>query len=267
MKKFYIIFLAFFSCSTLFAQERVFTYTYQSSVQPKGKAEIEVWSTLQDGRTNYYYGIAHRLEFEMGLGGHLQTSVYLNYGYSKGIEDINGFQTLNSNTEYSFSNEWKYQFSKPERGSLGSALYFEYLLSPSKSELEGKLILDKELGKTIQAFNLVGEYGFHKSFSRQQNIIGISSSRELTVELNYGFAYRLNTNLIIGWEIFNQNQFSENYEWENSVLSMGPAFSYSAYDFNINLTLMPQIANLKGGGRELSEHEKLQVRLILSYDL
>ena len=203
----------------------------------------------------------------MGLGGHLQTSVYLNYGYSTGIENVNGFQTLNSNTEYSFSNEWKYQFSKPAKGSLGSALYFEYSLSPSESELEGKLILDKELGKTIQAFNLVGEYEYHKDFNRLGNIIGINSIRELAVELNYGFAYRLNKDISIGWEIFNQNQFSENYDWENSVLSMGPAFSYSAYDFNINLTLMPQIANLKGGGRELTEHEKLQARLVLSYDL
>lgn len=259
--------MALFSSSTLFAQERAFTYTYQSNVEPKGEAEIEVWSTLHKGRSNYYFGIDHRLEFEMGLGGHLQTSVYLNYGYSKGIEEVNGFQTLNSNTEYSFSNEWKYQFSKPTKGLLGSALYFEYSLSPSKSELEGKLILDKEFGKTIQAFNLVGEYEYHKGFSRLGNIIGINSIRELAVELNYGFAYRLKKDISIGWEILNQNQFSENYDWENSVLSMGPTFSYSAYDFNINLTLMPQIANLKGGGRELTEDEKLQARLILSYDL
>ena len=266
MRKLYLL-LALFCSSTLFAQERAFTYTYQSNVEPKGEAEIEVWSTLHTGRTNYYFGMDHRLEFEMGLGGHLQTSVYLNYGYSKGISDINGVQSLNSNTEYSFSNEWKYQFSKPTKGSLGSALYFEYLLSPSKSELEGKLILDKEIGKTIQAFNLVGEYEFHKDFNRQGNIIGINSSRELAIELNYGFAYKLKNDLTIGWEIFNQNQFSENYNWENSVLSMGPAFSYSAYDFSINLTIMPQIANLRGGGRELSEHEKLQARLLVSYDL
>lgn len=267
MRKLYLLAIIFFSCSALYAQERVFSYTYQSGVQPKGEAEIEVWSTLHAGRTNYFLGMDHRLEFEMGLGGHLQTSVYLNYGYSKGIEDVNGIQTLNNSTEYSFSNEWKYQFSKPVKGSLGSALYFEYMLSPSESELEGKLIFDKNLGKTIQALNLVGEYEFHKNFNRTGNTIGVNSSHELEVELNYGFAYKFGKDIALGWEIFDQNQFSESSKWENSVLSMGPAFSYSAYDFNINLTLMPQIANLKGNGRELSEHEKLQARLILSYDL
>lgn len=259
-----LLFIAIVSFVKVSAQDRIYTYTYQSGVLNKGQKEIEVWTTFLNGRNNFYKGIDHRIEFEIGLGAKLQTSFYLNYGYFKAIVEDNGIQNLISNTEYSFSNEWKLKLSDPVANRIGSALYFEYSLSPSTTELEGKIILDKQSGNFINAFNLVGEYVLEKAFSPNGTNIISTNENEVKVELNYGLAYRLKNNIHLGFELMNQNIIAKS-KWENSVVLFGPSFSYSTNGFWINLSCMPQITNLKGGGLELTGNERLQTRLIFSY--
>ena len=264
MKKLLIL-LILINFGNLYAQDRLFTYTYQSTVLSKSQKEIEIWTTLQTGRNNFYRGLGHRMEFEVGLGGNLQTSFYLNYDYSKGIVGNNGIQSIENNTSYSFSNEWKYKLTDPVANAFGSALYFEYTLSPEETELEAKLIFDKQIGRTVHAFNIVGELAFEKEFVPVGDKIQVETGKEKVFELNYAFAYKVKDDLSFGFEVFNQNQFSKTNEWENSVLSAGPSLSYNMNGYWLNLTFMPQITNLKGSGLELSSHEKLQSRLIFSY--
>lgn len=247
------------------AQDRVFTYTYQSGVLNKGQKEIEIWTTLANGRENYYKGIEHRMEYEVGLGSKLQTSFYLNYGYSKSITEENGIQSLNNDAEYSFSNEWKLKLSDPVADRIGSALYFELTMAPAETGYEGKLILDKQTGQFVHAFNLVGEYVNGKNFTQNGAKIDTKNEGLLNVELNYGVSFRVKDNLNIGLEAFNQNQVVKS-KWENSVLMFGPSLSYSTNGFWVILTCMPQIANLKGSGLELTDHERLQTRLVFSYE-
>lgn len=266
MKKILLI-SVIFNISHLYAQDRIFNYTYQSTVLNKGQKELEVWTTLRSGRSNYFRGIDQRVEFEVGLGKKLQTAFYLNYGYSKGIEETNGTQTLNSSVNYSFSNEWKYKLSDPVANVIGSALYFEFGISPSETELEGKIILDKQIGRTLQAFNIVGEYEFETEFNPEGETIDTEPEREAYFELNYAFSYKIKEGFLIGLEARNQNQFSTANELESSVLSLGPCISYYTDGFWLNFTLMPQISNVKGGGLELTEHEKIQARLLFSFAL
>src|SRR4051794_20626531 len=61
------------------ANERHFTYTYESAVLPQGARELEVWTTARLGRHQYFAQFDHRLEFEVGLTPRLQTSLYLNF--------------------------------------------------------------------------------------------------------------------------------------------------------------------------------------------
>ena len=231
----------------------------------KGQKELELWTTLSNGRNHFFRGIDHRMEYEVGLGGNLQTAFYLNYGYSKGIEETNGVQTLNSNVEYSFSNEWKYKLTDPVANMLGSALYFEYSIAPSSTELEGKIILDKQIGRFTHAFNLVGEYELSKDFHENGNKIAMKSENELKIELNYAFAFKVNKGLSVGMDFFDQNQFSTQSKLENSVLLLGPCLSYSSNGFWVNLSVMPQITDFKNGGLNLNDYEKLQTRLAFSF--
>jgi len=255
------------SFSHLYAQDRLFNYTYQSTVLNKGQKELEVWTTLRSRRDNYFRGIDQRLEFEVGLGRKLQTAFYLNYGYSKGVEETNGIQTLNGSVNYSFSNEWKYKMSDPVANFIGSGLYFEYGIGSSEIELEGKIILDKQIGRTLHAFNIIGEYEFDVGFTPEVEIIDTETEREPYFELDYAFSYKIKEGFSIGMEARNQNQFSSANELESSVLSLGPCISFYTDGFWLNFTLMPQISNLKGGGLELTEHEKLQARLLFSFAL
>lgn len=263
MKKLFVL-GAILACIGVQAQDRLFTYTYQSTVLGKGQKEIEIWTTLGADRQDYYRGLNHSLEFEIGLGGKLQTAFYLNYGYNKGITENNGIDYLISNNSYSFANEWKLKLSDPVANKLGSALYFEYVLAPGETELEGKLILDKQTGKFTQAFNLVGELEFEKEFEEDGLELEAETEKEFKLELNYGLSHRITNRWYAGVELMNKNVFEEG-ELEKSVFYAGPGFSYTGDGFWVNFTLMRQFTDFKSGSRNIIGDDGLQARLIFSY--
>lgn len=263
MKK--ILFLSLFlSALTIHAQDRLFTYTYQTNVLNKGQKELEVWTTMKNVRENFYRAFNHKLEFEVGLGSKLQTAFYLNYGYFSSIKSDNNNEYLNSETSYSFANEWKLKLTDPVVNPIGSALYLEYTLGTEETAFEGKILLDKQIGKTTQAFNLVGEYAIVNDFEANDSLINIKKEHEINLELIYGFAYKINKNLSFGIELFNKNRIEEN-EIKYAIFSAGPCLSYNIEGFWINLTYLPQITNLKTGSKELLKNELMQTRLIFSY--
>jgi hypothetical protein len=264
MKKYLLILLSFISLAVT-AQDRLFTYTYQSGVLAKSDKELEIWTTMQTGRNDYYRALSHRLEFETGLGRNIQTSFYLNYGYSRAISQVDGQDILTDQNDFSFSNEWKLKLSDPVANSFGSALYFEYSLSKDETEFEGKLILDKQLGRTVHAFNLTGEYAFEKEFETDGNEIEAETEREKMLGLNYAFAYQIFDYLSVGAEVFNKNVFEEESEIESSVLYGGPCISWSTDKFWVNFSLMPQLINFKSSKPDLTHYEKLQARLLFSF--
>ena len=49
------------------ANDRHFTYNYETAVLAPGARELEVSNTLGVGRSDYYAKLDHRLEFEVGL--------------------------------------------------------------------------------------------------------------------------------------------------------------------------------------------------------
>ena len=56
------------------ANERHFTYTYESAVLPAGQRELEFWTTWRNGRAQYYSGFDHRVEYEFGITDRLDIS-------------------------------------------------------------------------------------------------------------------------------------------------------------------------------------------------
>jgi len=259
-----IVLAAIFAVLTAQSQDRVFTSTYQSNVLNQGQKELEVWSTLGTGRQNFYRGLNHSLEFEIGLGSKLQTAFYLNYGYNKEITPVNGVDVLNANTSYSFANEWKLKLSDPVADKLGSAVYLEYNLAPDETELEGKIILDKQVGRFTHAFNLSGELVSGKSFVPEGSKLKAVSEHELNLELNYSLSYKINEKWFAGIELMNENVIAQN-TLEKSILTAGPVISYTGEGFWINFSLMPQLTDLKAGRRNTTDDDGLQARLIFSY--
>ena len=263
----YLLFVLFFT-STAYSQDRLFTYTYQSSVLGKGQREIEGWNTIHWGREDYYRSFKHRLEFELGLGGHFQTSFYLNMKNTSFQTFENSQPVISSEIDISFSNEWKYKMSDPVANALGSALYGELTVSKDEIEIEAKVILDKKMGHFTHALNLVAEPEFETEIENGE----AETEMELSFSALYGMQYQVSKNLNIGFELSNRNKSNDENVWEYSTLFGGPCISYSTDKFWINFTIMPQLTGLYYykkdsmiNGKVLDENEKLETRLIFSF--
>lgn len=265
MKKILLFSMVLFTFSTQ-AQDRLFTFTHQSNVLNKGQREIEVWNTMATGKDKFYRGFDHSIEFEMGLGSNLQTSFYLDHGYSKGIESNGTTENIAEESHFSFKNEWKLKLSDPVADAIGSALYFETKLATDEVELEGKFIFDKKIGNSLHALNIVSEYAFLDELENNGSKIDVKKEKELNFNLNYGYSYRVNENLSLGLELMNNNR-NEGDKWIYSTLYAGPSLSYNAEGFWINLSFVPQITDFKSGALDLNHNQKYLTRLLFSYAL
>ncbi|MEO8796021.1 MAG: hypothetical protein ABI390_11175 [Daejeonella sp.] len=262
MKKFLLILLLSIIGGNSFAQDRLFTYTYQSNVLKKDIREVEVWNTIRWGKSEFYRAFDHRIEYELGLGSNLQTAFYLNINT---FSQDNLAGSLASGTKLSFSNEWKYKLSDPVANAVGSALYAEIGVGTDELELEGKLILDKKIGRSIHVLNVIGELEYEKEFEDGE----FETEQESKIELDYGFSHQISKKLNVGFELRQDNGIHHG-KIESASLFGGPGFSYNGNNYWINFTLLPQVYSFKGadsGNLDLNHHEKVETRLIFSFQL
>jgi hypothetical protein len=251
--------LALFACVLLpraaAANERHLTFTYESAVLPQGARELEVWTTARVGRHTDYVAFDHRLEFEVGLTNRLQTSFYLNFGAER-------VGKANSALEFGgVSSEWKYKVSDPFADPVGFAGYAELSAGTNFYEIEGKLIFDKILGKTLLAANLVGAWEKQTGYEE-----------ELELELDLAATYFLTPHLSLGLELRNHNELEEAETWEHSTLYAGPVVAYATHNWWVALSVLPQLPALKKpegetGVRVLDGGEKWNARLLFSFQL
>lgn len=255
------IFFLFLFCSvTAVAQDRLFTYTYQSTVLNKGQKELEVWNTLRSGRDNYYARLDHRTEYEVGLGNQLQTAFYLNLTAKSAADSVQ----VSTENEIGFSNEWKLKLLDPVAHPIGLALYGEYTISSKEYELEGKLILDKRMNNVTIATNGVYELELEPEIENNET----EWEKETKLDWYVGVAWSALPTFALTVESAWKNVLKEG-EVEHSALFAGVGMSYVSEKFWVNFTVLPQIKSLKGAAAgsslNLSEFEKVQFRLLFSY--
>lgn len=249
-----------FTATAAYGNERKFSYTYQSGVLGKGNKELEIWSTAGIGKDIPYFArLDHRIEFEWGITNRLQTAFYLNF---RNISQDNGTGMTSEFDFQGISSEWKYQFTKPSKDPIGFALYGEIGLNTDEAELEAKLIFDKRLRKNTFAFNFV--------FENEWELSSGEGKSEIALEVDFAWCYDISGSFSAGFEIRNHNEIIEE-EWEHSALFAGPVLSFSQPSWWATLTVLPQIAALKGktgnSNLILDEHEKLETRLLFSFRL
>ncbi|HUR31338.1 MAG TPA: hypothetical protein VMZ69_07885 [Saprospiraceae bacterium] len=238
-----------------YGQDRIFTYTYQSTVLNKGQREIEIWNTLESGKDDFYRRLSHRVEYEIGLGGNIQTAFYLNLD-----------QKFDQPVSLGFSNEWKWKLSDPVASPIGLALYGELTLEPHETEVEGKILVDKQTGEFLHAVNLVFERGWEKAINGDE----IETEAFSEAQFQYALAYRIKPGFHLGIETILRNEWAPEHEYSN--LFAGPCFSFAHENFWINGTFLPQIKSLysadeTNNGLDLIHHTKLEARVIFSFIL
>jgi hypothetical protein len=142
------------------ADEPLFGYIYTTDTLPKGKAEIEHWDTLREGRSQGdFHVLQDRTEYSYGLTDKLQVSGYLNLAWTDTKGNIPSgdtappeiFADYNANPNKPFnhgrlesvSGEVIYRVLSPYTDPIGLALYVEPSVGPRTVELENRLILQK----------------------------------------------------------------------------------------------------------------------------
>jgi hypothetical protein len=245
------------------ANERRFTYTYESAVLSPKERELELWSTYRTGRASLYSRLDHRLEWEWGLTDRLMTAFYFNWSDVTQAGTTPG-STMKSSQWKGISSEWKYKLSDPVADALGSALYGEATLGTDEVELEGKLILDKRWGRNLLAFNAVveGEWerepgGLEYEETAWENVLGVT--RFFTPRFAAGF------------EVRNHNEFNTRGRAEHAALFAGPVVSYGGDGWWLAFSVLPQLPPLKKSAANpqdnlvLDEHERVNARLLLAF--
>jgi hypothetical protein len=241
------------------ANERHFTYTYESAVLPTGAREIEVWTTPRIGREDYYVRFDERLEFEVGLTDQLMTAFYLNW---TAITADVAPDTRESDTEFTgVSSEWKLKLMDPVADAVGLGLYGELSGGTDEFEAEAKLIVDKQIGDILLAGNLV--------LANEWEMEPEETETEQEVEIDLAATYFLRPGLTAGLELRNHNEILEG-EWEHSALFLGPVIGYATDTWWTAVSILPQLPALKkegDGSRVLDEHEKLEARILFSFHI
>ena len=140
---------------------------------------------------------------------------------------------------------------------LGIALYGEWTLGLNEFEVEGKLLLDKQIGKFLFALNGIAEYEWETEFENGETEL----EKEFKFEFASGIAYMVNPNFAFGIEIMNKNILAEG-TISLSTIFAGPTLSYSSKNWWATVTVMPQLSTVKG----TSTNSPIETRLLFSFE-
>lgn len=149
-----------------------------------------------------------RHELEIGLTDHLQLGLYLaDWRYDGHDEAGHDFRYLHSGAELIWN------LSNPTTDFVGSAVYFEALFGDRNVVLEGKLLLQKNLGPLAIAYNLALEAEWEGS-GLQQRTGEFAQTLGVSVELHKHFS--------VGAEFLHEVDMPDWSATEKSVLWFGP---------------------------------------------
>lgn len=242
------------------ADERAFTYSYQTDTLPEGALEVEQWITNKSGhREGDYSQWNFRTELEYGITSRLQTALYLNFNATR--ESASGEEDKDSFKFKGISSEWVYQLLNPHLDPVGLALYGEYTTDGLDHELEAKVLLSKSFGDFTAAFNAAYEAEWEREHARTE--------RESTLEFTSGISYKITPQWAVGVEARNKSAYPDGLDLsrqEYQTWSVGPNLHFGSASWWATLTVLPQVwGNGEGsrGGRQLVHQEALEVRLIV----
>ena len=237
------------------ADERKFTYSYESKTLPEGVLEFEQWITLKTRReADTFRKWQFREELEYGLLDSLTTALYLNWEVetATGSETEREFETVSS--------EWKYKLMDASADPVGLLLYAEIAAGPEEQELELKLVLDKQLGDFRFAYNLVLEF----EREEEEEPTGETEwEKESAVAHTFGISYQANPNFAVGAEGYLEQAFEGTFkEEERLVLFAGPNLHVASGSWWATLTALRQV-DVQSEGLDLDGHEQYEFRIIV----
>ena len=207
--------------SMAWADPRPFTLTYDAYPIGKGALEYEQWVTFNADKESEHdfrqFQVLHELEY--GISDNFDLGLYfLRWNYEDSRDE--------SGTQYDGGAlELIYTILNPGKDRWGLALYGEIAMAENELEFEQKVIVQKDIGKWIFAYNLILETEIEGVFD---------SDEENEVEGVLGHAFGVTTAVartwFVGGELLVESVFSDWSDYEGTTAYLGPTISYQGGD-------------------------------------
>jgi len=232
--------------STAHADERRFTYVYESTVHSPGEVAYEQWVTWKTGRDDRpgFNRLDIRHELEFGIVEDFQLGLYLpdwriewdDASSSVRFRDVavDGILAL----------------TNPNERELGSALYGEVKLGDKLFVLEAKLLLQKNIDRVVIAWNGIVEAEWEgDSLDEKTGVFGQT----------IGASYEISPRWLVGAELLHEVEYADWSEWGDHFVALGPNISHRSERFWITATALLQAT-------DLADQPDLQFRTIIGFD-
>jgi len=220
---------------TLRADERRFTFTQEAPTTPPGSVELENWftwkkSTPEDSSFNRF---EFRHEVELGLTDNMQVAFYL-----ADWSVTSGRSVEKDHAKYDDSAvELKINYLDDATDGFGLSSYHEVKLGDEVFELENKLILQKNLGPFVAAYNLTLEAAWEGHTYRE---------REGEFSQSLGLSYEVTPKFLVGAEALYEIPLPDWKTGANQNFFIGPVASYrfgGDNDWWVTATALRQTTN------------------------
>lgn len=240
------------------ADEPLFGFTYTTDLQPKGKFELEQWSTtrftkgsgnfwLQDNLTEISYGVSDKFQFSL-QADYASTSAFENGPFkATATPEPFSFDNPAADAHYdrsrfiSVAGEAIYRLLSPYTHPIGIALYVEPTIGPGFVEPESRLILQKNFrdDRLVAGFNLT----YAPEIRRLSPDTSCLCLSETDINYDAGISYRFRRNWSAGFEGMNERELASlNFTKEiNSGYFLGPTIHYANKDFFVTATFVAQM--------------------------
>lgn len=210
-----ILCLAFVSVAA--ADPRPFTFVYDTYPVGNGAWEFEQWVTYSAHTDNEpdYDRFDFREEIEFGLADNFDLAFYLPSWRYEDSDHRTG-------TKFdSIDVEAIVYLSSPRIDPLGVALYMEVGVGEHELKFEPKLLIQKDIGPWIIAYNFVAE-------TEIEGVGDEDAENEVEGEIEnlLGISYSIDEKWFVGGELIVASEFEDWEEYENTTVYAGPVISY-----------------------------------------
>ncbi len=233
--------------------QRAFPFSWDTATVATDAHEMQSWVTPRLGRTDTGY-LQNDLRFQ-AVGG-VTSRVDTMFGVDV---DLISFGTDSRDVQPRVSSTWRYSLLRAT-DVLGVAVMGRIGLGLDLAELEMRIVLDKQLGPLLLAFNLSGSRA-----RLWRGRTGIDTRFEQTLSARY----QVQSEFSAGVEVVAREALQSSL-YQGTALSVGPTFTYASRRWWLALGLLVQMGADKaladrGNGEplELRDNERFTGRLIL----
>lgn len=215
------------------AGERKFVFSYEATTTPAGTLEFEqgvTWKTSKKSDSDFdRFDVRH--EIEWGVTDRFQLGFYVfDWRYQDGAS------VANNRAEFrDVAVEAIYNLSNPVTDPIGAALYGEVKGGDELFALEGKIILQKNLGPVILVWNGTLEAEWEGDDFDEDNG---------TLEQTFGVSYQLHPGLSVGAELLHEVEYADWSAWGDHVVYLGPNVSLATKKWWVTIAPLVQVTSV-----------------------